>query len=472
MIKPENNPELLQEWLLDLLRRNEQISQREMHATALLEIIQAIGQAENIDAVIGTLLQGLQIITGHEEYALLEAKSEGCDCWLATRASCSTLEQSIWQKNAVFERALQGECIVLFRPQCIAEFQEQDGDVLDLATSALIFSLQMKKGHHLLLLMHRQSNVFSNQQKEAVGQLKPIAEQRIQNIELEQKLYELVTQRTDALHLSQRRMNSFVSISSDWFWELDKDLCLCYSFGYQKTKPEGFYAALMGKHWLELRSEQEKLRLNKWFGLSRIIQRRGEIKDFEFELQAMGYDSLSLRVNGAPFFDEQGHFEGYSGTATNISHLVDERLLLNQQIQQMTSVKAQPEDTANTIFTPEAALKVLLVDDCKSSQMITQLMLINLGYATKVVENGQQALALDDLKDYAVILMDLDMPDMKGEDVCLAMRARGISSPIIALTGYRFDDRAEQAEAAGMNDFIEKPVRLNLLKEHLEKAIS
>ena len=462
--------EQLQEWLLDLHRTNELGNQRETHAMALLDVIQAIGRTNSTEEVVDTLLQGLQIITGHQEFAVLEPSAKQLGFWSCTYASNQCLEYSFWSQALVFDRVLQGEPVLLFKPEEVMEFEDQEPEILALAGFALIFAVTTNLKQRIILLL-QQDKTFSYQHKEVINRLRPIAEQRLQNLEFEQKLYDMVAQRGEDLKVSQHRMTSFLDMSSDWFWEVDAELNFSYVANPNHPKGEHFHELLLGKSILALRSHKEQKRLNKWFNITRLLQQRKVIEQFEVEFQLPGQRPAWVRICAQPFNSEQGIFAGYRGVAENITNDMSQRIQLNQQLQQFTQTRVGPEQRTRSPQVLESKTRILLVDDCKSTQMITQLMLINLGHAVTVAGSGAEALALADLSGYSLILMDLEMPDLSGEDVCREMRKLGVEAPILALSGSPYQERYEQTEAAGMDDYIEKPVRLNLLKAKLESFL-
>ncbi|GGA67702.1 hypothetical protein GCM10011369_06690 [Neiella marina] len=461
--------ERLQEKLLDLMRNNEQVQQREMDAAVLLDIIQIIGSSQTRLEVIESLIQGLQVIVGHQETVVLERAKQRAPVWVPSYASSDLLATSVWRTGELFERVASGEVVALFRPLQVEEFAEQEIEVSRLAGSALLFGLESQTDSSLVVLLHRQEKAFSPHQRESIRRLKPMVEQRLQNLEFDLKLRDVVAKRTSELKESQKRLASFARSSSDWFWEVDAAFRFSYTSKLQGDELPDLAKNLFGRTIMEVRTETESQKLNKWFAVTRTFQERQPITDFEFELALPKRSPIWVRINGEAFFSEQGVFLGYRGTARNISLRKYQDRQLSQQIQQVSS-RAQLIDTetakATAVESPNKP-HVLLVDDCESSQMITQLMLVNLGCQTSVVESGSQALACKQLADIDLVLMDLEMPDMSGEEVSRRLRERGLEVPILALTGCSYGDRGSQVEQAGMNGFIEKPVRLNVLQQQL-----
>ncbi|MHB8628198.1 MAG: response regulator [Aggregatilineales bacterium] len=116
---------------------------------------------------------------------------------------------------------------------------------------------------------------------------------------------------------------------------------------------------------------------------------------------------------------------------------------------------------------PASAWRILLVEDNPTNQRVLALQLEKLGYHPQIVDNGQQALVALAVTPYDLVLMDCQMPDMDGFETTRRIRraenghARHI--PIVALTANALDGDREQCLAAGMDDYITKPIRLKQL---------
>ncbi len=109
-------------------------------------------------------------------------------------------------------------------------------------------------------------------------------------------------------------------------------------------------------------------------------------------------------------------------------------------------------------------LRVLLVEDNRTNQMVVQKMLTRRGADTVVAQNGQEALMLFDPTRFDLVLMDLSMPVMGGLEATRKIRRRQSLEawphrPIIALTGNAFEKDKEDCRSAGMDGFLSKPIR-------------
>ena len=118
-------------------------------------------------------------------------------------------------------------------------------------------------------------------------------------------------------------------------------------------------------------------------------------------------------------------------------------------------------------------LRVLVAEDNPVNQRVATLLLQRLGYRATVVGNGLEALTALELADYDLILMDVEMPEIDGCEATRRIRARRQAPGrpwIIALTAGAMPEDRERALAAGMNDFLTKPVRTDALSAALARA--
>jgi CheY-like chemotaxis protein len=119
--------------------------------------------------------------------------------------------------------------------------------------------------------------------------------------------------------------------------------------------------------------------------------------------------------------------------------------------------------------------KALVAEDNSVNQRLVQRMLENIGGTVDIAVDGRQAVTLALRSDYDVILMDCFMPEMDGYEATGQIRRqqaeRGSKRvPIIALTANALPTDREKCLAAGMDDYLSKPVRREEIKAAFERC--
>ena len=149
------------------------------------------------------------------------------------------------------------------------------------------------------------------------------------------------------------------------------------------------------------------------------------------------------------------------------------------QIPTATLAKVQPKShLASTSATTAQSSKLILVaEDNETNQEVIRQQLALMGYSADIAANGREAFAQWITGNYALILSDLHMPFMDGYQLTAAIRAEEIKSarartPIVALTANAMNGEAERCIAAGMDDFLAKPVMLADFKVTLEQWLA
>ena len=119
------------------------------------------------------------------------------------------------------------------------------------------------------------------------------------------------------------------------------------------------------------------------------------------------------------------------------------------------------------------SLRILLAEDNKINQKFAAVLLTKAGYSVEVAENGHQAVDAVRRSEFDVILMDIQMPELDGVQATKHIRALGAprcNIPIIAMTANAMAGAREEYLAAGMNDYISKPVQPAMLLSKLARV--
>jgi PAS domain S-box-containing protein len=118
-------------------------------------------------------------------------------------------------------------------------------------------------------------------------------------------------------------------------------------------------------------------------------------------------------------------------------------------------------------------LRVLVAEDNEANRFVATELLSRLGFDIDVAVDGAQAVKMALEKSYACVLMDVQMPQMDGIEATRQIRADplGAALPIIAMTANAMKGDQEVFLAAGMNDYVPKPIDRNALLEALRRQV-
>jgi two-component system, sensor histidine kinase and response regulator len=123
--------------------------------------------------------------------------------------------------------------------------------------------------------------------------------------------------------------------------------------------------------------------------------------------------------------------------------------------------------------------RLLLVEDNKVNQTLARRLLERRGHSVVVANNGREALAIleeETSAEFEILLMDVQMPEMGGFECTAIIRAREqvtrFHLPIIAMTAHAMKGDEERCLAAGMDDYLSKPIQPDALFEVVERHLS
>jgi PAS domain S-box-containing protein len=149
--------------------------------------------------------------------------------------------------------------------------------------------------------------------------------------------------------------------------------------------------------------------------------------------------------------------------------------LYNTLLQLLTAGRAGEEEveTVTDGKRTRSALRILLAEDNAMNQKVALRLLEQLGYRADVASNGREAIEALERQPYDVVLMDVQMPELDGLDATRQIVERWPEETrphIVAMTANALPEDREACFAAGMNDYVAKPIRAEELVAALKRA--
>lgn len=182
-----------------------------------------------------------------------------------------------------------------------------------------------------------------------------------------------------------------------------------------------------------------------------IFDNFSQLEDSNVNYQGTGL-GLSITKNLIKLFKSDIKLQSQVGVGTTITFEIDFELDNNKSkvISDFDSEKSKFENS-------QEKYKILVAEDNKINQVVTKNLLKKHGFLCTIVQNGQEA--LDEVKknEYDLVLMDINMPVMNGNDATIAIRKFNNRLPIIALTAADIDEIGEKCKRIGYSDIIIKP---------------
>ena len=125
---------------------------------------------------------------------------------------------------------------------------------------------------------------------------------------------------------------------------------------------------------------------------------------------------------------------------------------------------------------PSQPLRILLAEDNLVNQRVARVLLEKRGHTVAVAGNGREAVRLAAEQAFDLVLMDVQMPEMDGLEATMALRASEVGAgrrlPIVAMTAHAMKGDAERCLEAGMDAYVSKPIKPELLFATIETVVS
>ncbi|MBE0598070.1 MAG: response regulator [Desulfuromonadales bacterium] len=121
-------------------------------------------------------------------------------------------------------------------------------------------------------------------------------------------------------------------------------------------------------------------------------------------------------------------------------------------------LRRKPEEPAQPVPTIPLCTCVLVAEDNLVNHKLTETILRKVEIEVKTAANGAEAVAALDAGTFDLVLMDVQMPEMDGFEATKRIREKGSRVPIIGLTAHALEGDRERCLAAGMDDYLPKPV--------------
>ncbi|MGX9416111.1 ATP-binding protein [Vibrio sp. WJH972] len=195
---PTDQLEQLNETLLELKRSKERETKLAEENRVILATLSAISRAENKQQIFDELKRGLGRYIDFDDFVVLSR--ENIESSFKTYLSSNEmLFDKIWPNGRKFQRVLGGECILLFEPMALEEFDRIPNRLSPKIHNALLTGIKTQTSESVLLLLGSRKGQFDIKTKKILLRFRPLLERAISDIEHKEKLEKLVELKTNEL---------------------------------------------------------------------------------------------------------------------------------------------------------------------------------------------------------------------------------------------------------------------------------
>jgi len=183
-----------------------------------------------------------------------------------------------------------------------------------------------------------------------------------------------------------------------------------------------------------------------------------------------------LFLSSSPRLEDRGLIEEL-GVACTLSKPIQRAELRQAMSAAVSGTRARPHAESRIApAAPERPLNLLLVEDNAVNQKLAIRLLEKMGHTVTLAANGKEAVDRLSAGNFDLVLMDIQMPVMGGIEATRLIREKeaggGRRTPVLAMTAHALKDDKQKCLAAGMDGYISKPVRTELLRKEIVRLTS